>query len=280
MLLIKAVRTSPLLAPLHRFLGASSSFPRLVSPQSASPPAAHFTGRLGLRSLTSSPRTLANPSGAKSDSLFAAMAPGSSTPAPPEKDVERRKASGFRYWLDVQTRWIDQDQYGHINNAVYYLAADAAINSLLVSHCGMTPYRTQTDPPPSKPEEDVLGLMISTSAIYFAPATFPCVLRVGLRVIKLGQSSVLFELGFFELPEPSLGGQVLNATTSSDVKTIAPPAPKGLSPEALAGTVTRATHVYVDRKNRRPMRPMPEGIMKGLQKVKVEELSEDDKAKL
>ncbi|PWN27057.1 hypothetical protein BDZ90DRAFT_260730 [Jaminaea rosea] len=202
------------------------------------------------------------------------MSPPPPTP-PPAKAEGRRKASGFRYWLDVQTRWIDNDQYGHINNAVYYLAADAAINAYLVSHCALQPYRQPTDPPPSDPRADVLGLMISTSAIYYAPATFPCVLRVGLRVIKLGQSSVTYELGMFEMPDPTKG-QGLPALEGGKVQA---PAPGELDGEALAGTLTRATHVYVDRQNRRPVRPMPEAIGKGLQAVRVEEWAEDGEGK-
>ncbi|CAO1633743.1 unnamed protein product [Parajaminaea phylloscopi] len=209
--------------------------------------------------------------------------------APPVKDEERRKAAGFPYWLDVQTRWSDNDQYGHINNAIYYHCADAAINAYLISHCGLRPYRQPSDPPPATEEEarmDVLGLMISTSATYYAPATFPCVLRVGLRVIKLGSSSVLFELGMFELPEPS-GPASASASSSSSPSSpsshsshsshsLSPPQPAPLSPSALACALTRATHVYVGRNDRRPVRPMPEPIAKGLAAVRAPEWADDD----
>lgn len=164
------------------------------------------------------------------------------------------------------------------SNAVYYLAADAAINAYLVSHCGLQPYRQPTDPPPTDPRSDVLGLMISTSAIYYAPATFPCLLRVGMRVIKLGSSSVTYELGMWELPDPTRGQPLPIAGVGGMIQ--APSAP-ALDGEALAGTLTRATHVYVDRKNRRPVRPMPEGIGKGLERLRVEEwVEEGEKAKL
>lgn len=163
------------------------------------------------------------------------------------------------------------------SNAVYYSAADAAINAYLVSHCGLHPYRQPSDPPPSDPRSDVLGLMISTSAIYYAPATFPCLLRVGLRVIKLGTSSVTYELGMFELPDPTKSKGLPDTSGA----TIQPPAPSELPADALAGTLTRATHVYVDRQNRRPVRPMVESIAKGLEAVRVAEWAEDgEKARL
>lgn len=195
----------------------------------------------------------------------------STTPSPPPKDAARRKASGYPYFLDVQTRWSDNDQYGHINNAVYGHVADAAINAYLIEMCGLQPFKEPTpiaegSPSPSPPTQqplalapsDVLGLMISTSAIFFAPATFPCVLRVGLRVIKLGSSSVLYELGMFEMDHRDVAnGQKLH-------------------PDTLAGTVTRATHVYVDRVHRRPAKPMPDKIRLGLEKVKVQEFVEGE----
>ncbi|PWN19601.1 hypothetical protein BCV69DRAFT_300414 [Microstroma glucosiphilum] len=207
------------------------------------------------------------------------MSPPPPAPPPAGKDEGRRKASGFPYWLDVQTRWSDNDQYGHVNNAMYYHAADAAINDLLVSHCSLQPYRQPTDPPLADPSLDCLGLMISTSAIYFAPATFPCLLRVGLRVIKIGSSSVLFELGMFELPSPSKGRSLpFQAAQGAEGDASINPPPR-LDPNALAGTLTRATHVYVDRATRRPLKPMPKPISDGLRSVYVKEWSEDSKDK-
>ncbi|CAO1633913.1 unnamed protein product [Sympodiomycopsis kandeliae] len=176
----------------------------------------------------------------------------STAPPAPPKDEKRRQASGFPYWIDVQTRWSDNDQYGHVNNVVYYNAADAAINAFLIEKCGLEPFQHSGSLSLSNSKElsskDVLGLMISTSAIYFAPASFPSILRVGLRVIKLGSSSVLFELGIFE--------KQLNSTERE---------------LPLAAALTRATHVYVDRVNRRPVKPMPKEISDGLKGLIVNE---------
>lgn len=144
--------------------------------------------------------------------------------------------------------------YGHVNNAVYGYASDAAINAYLIDECGLEPYpeqqqeKNQTNTFELTPR-DVIGLMISTSAIFYAPATFPNILRVGLRVIKLGSSSVLFEMGIFEL--------------NRQVNT--------LKEKQLACAVTRATHVYVDRLRRRPVRPMPKRLSDGLSRLRVGE---------
>lgn len=157
---------------------------------------------------------------------------------------------------------------------MYYRCADAAINAYLLSHCGLLPYRQPSDPPPKTEAEakaDVLGLMVSTSATYYAPATFPSLLRVGMRVIKLGQSSVRFELGFFEMPDPT-AGKPLSTTLATEIQV---PQAVPLPANALAVALSRATHVYVDRKDRRPVRPMPEAIFKGLDALKVPELEEN-----
>lgn len=101
-----------------------------------------------------------------------------------------------------------------------------------------------------------------------------------MRVIKLGSSSVTYELGMWELPDPTRAQPLPIAGVGGMIQ--APSAP-ALDGEALAGTLTRATHVYVDRKNRRPVRPMPEGIGRGLQALRVEAWAEDgegEKAKL
>ena len=34
----------------------------------------------------------------------------------------------FPYVLEIQTRWADNDVYGHVNNVVYYSYFDTLIN--------------------------------------------------------------------------------------------------------------------------------------------------------
>jgi acyl-CoA thioester hydrolase len=74
-----------------------------------------------------------------------------------------------------------------MNNAVSYLLFDTIINSYLIAHCSLAP--------PSSPQ---LGLVVSSHASYFAPTSFPSRLDLGLRVLKLGSSSVEYEVGIFE----------------------------------------------------------------------------------
>jgi acyl-CoA thioester hydrolase len=196
------------------------------------------------------------------------------------KDVERRKWN-FPFRLDQSTRWLDNDMYSHLNNSVYPLLADSINNTYLIDHCGIEPAghsdasKGSTSGPPSS--SSVIGLVISSSASYYAPASFPNRLQTGLRVIHLGGSSVQYEVGIFEvLPEgsenKSSSMSELNGTSS----------PHQLAKDALACCIVRTTHVFVDRVTRRPVKPMPKQLHEGLSRLMIDKftLDKDGKSKL
>ena len=68
-----------------------------------------------------------------------------------------------------------------------YLRYDSIVNAYLIRHCCLHP---STSPQ--------IGLVVHSSSDYFAPVGFPAVLDLGLRVNKLGTSSVTYEIGVFE----------------------------------------------------------------------------------
>lgn len=86
----------------------------------------------------------------------------------------------------IDTRWMDNDVYGHVNNVTYYSYFDTAVNRYLIEagvldiHAG-----------------EVIGLVIETQCNYFAPLAFPQTVEAGLRVAHLGSSSVRYEVGLF-----------------------------------------------------------------------------------
>ncbi|MEV0056070.1 thioesterase family protein [Saccharopolyspora shandongensis] len=98
----------------------------------------------------------------------------------------------FGVFHPVIPRWNDNDQYGHLNNAVYYEYFDSAVNSWLSSECGDV---TQLGS---------LGIVAETSCRYLSSASFPDPLEVGLALKRLGRSSVTYQLAVFptggELP--------------------------------------------------------------------------------
>ncbi|MFL9880105.1 thioesterase family protein [Herbaspirillum rhizosphaerae] len=86
----------------------------------------------------------------------------------------------------LQTRWMDNDVYGHVNNVVYYSWFDTAVNHFLMEKQALT-----------IPNGDVIGLVIETHCNYFAPVSFPDMVHVGVRVANIGNSSVRYEVGIF-----------------------------------------------------------------------------------
>lgn len=91
----------------------------------------------------------------------------------------------FSYFLAIQTRWKDNDQYGHVNNAVYYEYFDTIINHWLINHGGL------------KIGGDLRALIVSSSCDFLASVQYPAVLEVALKVSKLGKSSLHWDIAIF-----------------------------------------------------------------------------------
>ena len=81
---------------------------------------------------------------------------------------------------------MDNDQYGHVNNVVYYSWFDTAVNALLIEE-GALDIHTGT----------VIGFVVETRCNYFAPLAFPQLVQAGIRVAHAGSSSVRYEIGLF-----------------------------------------------------------------------------------
>jgi acyl-CoA thioester hydrolase len=123
--------------------------------------------------------------------------------------------ASYRAFRPITTRWMDNDVYGHVNNVVYYSWFDTAVNAHLIEHGALDIHHGQ-----------VIGLVVETQCNYFAPLAFPQAIQAGLRVARLGTSSVRYEVGLFA---------------------------EGADTCAARG---HFVHVYVDRITRRPV-PLP-----------------------
>lgn len=93
----------------------------------------------------------------------------------------------YAHWDEMPTRWRDNDVYGHLNNVVHYELMDSVINRWLIAEAGLDPARSPS-----------IGLCVESRCSYRAEAAYPATIRVGLRIGKLGTSSVRYELGLFE----------------------------------------------------------------------------------
>jgi acyl-CoA thioester hydrolase len=140
--------------------------------------------------------------------------------------AETRKTFGrradYRHFLDITTRWMDNDVYGHVNNVVYYSWFDTVVNRYLIENGAL-----------DIAESAVIGLVVETGCRYAKPISFPETVTAGLRVARLGNSSVRYEVGLFRAGDDD------------------------------AAAEGHFVHVYVDRMTRRPV-PLPEPLRRAL----------------
>lgn len=92
-------------------------------------------------------------------------------------------AADYRVREPFATRWSDNDQYGHLNNTVYYLAMDTAVNTWMMREGGLDP------------RGDVIALCAASACDFHASAAFPERLDVGIGVARLGSTSITWDLG-------------------------------------------------------------------------------------
>jgi acyl-CoA thioester hydrolase len=105
--------------------------------------------------------------------------------------TERMPQRGdYRYFQPIITRWHDNDVYGHVNNVTYYSYFDTAVNTYLIEVGGLDIHGGE-----------VVGFVVSSACDYFASIAFPERIEIGLRVGKLGNSSVQYELAVFKAGE-------------------------------------------------------------------------------
>ncbi|MEL6522960.1 MAG: thioesterase family protein [Pseudomonadota bacterium] len=95
--------------------------------------------------------------------------------------------AAYAHFEPLATRWADNDIYGHMNNAVHYQLFDTAVNGFLVRRGILDMGQSET-----------VFLVVSSSCDYFAELAFPDRVDAGLRVARLGSSSVRYEIGLFQ----------------------------------------------------------------------------------
>ena len=143
--------------------------------------------------------------------------------ATPTREATR---GDFPHVRAISTRWKDNDVYGHVNNVEYYSFFDTVINAWLIAEGGLDIHGG-----------DVIGVCAESHCAFHAPLAFPRPVDAGLRVGKLGRSSVRYELALFGA----------DAT----------------GPAATGWFV----HVFVDRASRRPVDALPPGLRAALERL-------------
>jgi acyl-CoA thioester hydrolase len=142
-----------------------------------------------------------------------------------KKPVGQR--ADYKHFRIIPTRWMDNDVYGHVNNVVYYSYFDTLLNRYLIDHGGLD-FRNGP----------VIGIAVETLCRFHKSFEYPENIDAGLRIGKLGTSSVRYEIGLFGEGEDS------------------------------ARAEGHFVHVFVDRTTQRPV-PLPAGIRAALERILV-----------
>jgi acyl-CoA thioester hydrolase len=130
----------------------------------------------------------------------------------------------YPHFLPIPTRWMDNDLYGHVNNVVYYSYFDTVVNRYLIDPGGLDIHKGT-----------IVGIVAETQCRFFKSFAYPEVVDAGLRVGRLGNSSVRYEIGLF-------------------------------GEEDTARAEGHFVHVFVGRGSNRPV-PIPPGIRAALQRL-------------
>jgi acyl-CoA thioester hydrolase len=133
--------------------------------------------------------------------------------------------AGYRHFLKIPTRWMDNDVYGHVNNVNYYSYFDTVINRYLIDE-GRLDFHAGP----------VIGLAVESQCRYYKSFSYPNVIDAGLRVGRLGTSSVRYEIGLFAESEDA------------------------------ARAEGHFVHVFVERASQRPI-PIPEPMRGALARL-------------
>ena len=109
----------------------------------------------------------------------------------------------------ITTRWFDNDVYGHMNNTVHYQLFDTAVNGYLMEQ-GLLDFKSGP----------TVFLVVETGCKYFSEISFPDVISAGIKVIKLGTSSVVYEVGLFrgDADEASAEGHFVHVNVDRETR--------------------------------------------------------------
>ncbi len=90
---------------------------------------------------------------------------------------------GYPVVISVTVQWGDQDAFGHVNNTVYFRWFESARIAYFL-RIGLRTLQA---------DERVGSILASSSCEYRKSITFPDTVRVGVRVTRIGRTSIGFE---------------------------------------------------------------------------------------
>ena len=128
-------------------------------------------------------------------------------------DPAAQDRESFPYRIEIPTRWGDNDMLRHVNNVAYYRYFEAVVVRFQMQEAGV----------------DWLNDPVSPQAVeslcrFHRPLSFPETVEAGLRVERIGNSSVTFELALFgeDNPTPAATGHFVHVFVDGDALTSHP----------------------------------------------------------
>ena len=149
------------------------------------------------------------------------------TSGPPVRSAPSRRRA-YASSSSHDTRWKDNDVYGHLNNVVHYALFDSAVNGWLIRQGLLDPHSGAQ-----------IGLVVETGCRYHSELRFPDVVTAGLRVARIGASSVRYEVGLFRNDEDTAAAEGFFVHVYVDAQTRRP-APIGERLRAALETLAMA----------------------------------------
>jgi acyl-CoA thioester hydrolase len=146
-----------------------------------------------------------------------------SKPAVVKPEVPGR--GDYKVFYPITTRWSDNDIYGHVNNVTYYSYFDTAANRYLIEEGGL-----------DISDGSIVGYVVNSGCEYHSPITYPEAIEAGVRVDRLGNSSVQYGIAIFR------------------------------SGEGQAAAHGHFVHVFVDRAADKSV-PIPAGLRQALERL-------------
>lgn len=137
------------------------------------------------------------------------------TGAPQRAEPHHREE--YRRFFVMETRWNDMDLYGHMNNVVYLEYFDSALNRALIEAHALDLHG-----------EGPIGVVAQNQTNYFSEVSYPDEVTVGVRVDRIGNTSLTWGFALFR------------------------------ADDELAAAQGSYVHVYVDRTTRRPVPLTPQ----------------------
>ena len=96
--------------------------------------------------------------------------------------------SDYKYLERIDTRFGDNDIFGHINNVIYYSLFDSVINRFLINKCNYDPLSSE-----------VIAISPETRCKFRKSLQYPEKIEAGLSTFKIGSTSVIYDISLFKL---------------------------------------------------------------------------------